>query len=104
MAYLILLTATILSTSLSNQLQVEFLNFRNIYEYREQQSKMYSWVPLVTSSIVSRSAAIYWGLLNNLSACRVAVQHLWFCHVLLLLVLDRWVFELSFSCWVYGAY
>ncbi|KAG8756923.1 hypothetical protein FRC12_010435 [Ceratobasidium sp. 428] len=44
--------ATILSTSLSNQLQVEFINFRNIYEYREKQSKMYSWVPLVTSSIL----------------------------------------------------
>ncbi|QRW13753.1 ABC-2 type transporter [Ceratobasidium sp. AG-Ba] len=44
--------ATILSTSLSNQLQVEFINFRNIYEYREKQSKMYSWIPLVTSSIL----------------------------------------------------
>ncbi|KAG9127487.1 hypothetical protein FRC07_013165 [Ceratobasidium sp. 392] len=44
--------ATILSSSLSNQLQVEFINFRNIYEYREKQSKMYSWIPLVTSSLI----------------------------------------------------
>ncbi|KAG8789944.1 hypothetical protein FRC12_013096 [Ceratobasidium sp. 428] len=44
--------ATILSSSLSNQLQVEFINFRNIYEYREKQSKMYSWIPLVTSSLL----------------------------------------------------
>ncbi|KAF8598979.1 pleiotropic drug resistance ABC transporter [Ceratobasidium sp. AG-I] len=44
--------ATILCTSLSNQMQVEFINLRNIYEYRERQSKMYSWVPLVTSCIL----------------------------------------------------
>ncbi|KAF8597195.1 hypothetical protein BDV93DRAFT_539338 [Ceratobasidium sp. AG-I] len=43
---------TILSSSLSNQLQVQFVNFRNIYEYREKQSKMYSWVPLITSSLI----------------------------------------------------
>ncbi|KAF8605578.1 pleiotropic drug resistance ABC transporter [Ceratobasidium sp. AG-I] len=44
--------ATILSNSLSTQLQVQFVNFRNIYEYREKQSKMYSWAPLVISSLL----------------------------------------------------
>ncbi|CAE6452528.1 unnamed protein product [Rhizoctonia solani] len=44
--------ATILASSLSNQLQVEFINLRNIYEYREQQSKMYSWPAQVASSIL----------------------------------------------------
>ncbi|CAE6479396.1 unnamed protein product [Rhizoctonia solani] len=40
------------AASLSNQLQVQFINFRNIYENREKQSKMYSWVPMVTASIL----------------------------------------------------
>ena len=44
--------ATILATSLSNQLQVEYINLRNIYEYREQQSKMYSWPAQVATSIL----------------------------------------------------
>ncbi|CAE6435980.1 unnamed protein product [Rhizoctonia solani] len=44
--------ATILASSLSNQLQVEFINLRNIYEYREQQSKMYSWPAQVAASIL----------------------------------------------------
>ncbi|ELU44170.1 ABC multidrug transporter, putative [Rhizoctonia solani AG-1 IA] len=40
--------STIPAASLSNQLQVQFINFRNIYENREKQSKMYSWAPMVT--------------------------------------------------------
>ncbi|CAE6413745.1 unnamed protein product [Rhizoctonia solani] len=40
------------AASLSNQLQVQFINFRSIYETREKQSKMYSWVPMVTASIL----------------------------------------------------
>ncbi|QRV75743.1 ABC-2 type transporter [Ceratobasidium sp. AG-Ba] len=44
--------ALVLTNSLSGQLQAEFINFRNIYEYREKQSKMYSWIPLVTSSLL----------------------------------------------------
>ncbi|CAE6431284.1 unnamed protein product, partial [Rhizoctonia solani] len=44
--------ATILASSLSNQLQVEYINLRNIYEYREQQSKMYSWPAQVATSIL----------------------------------------------------
>ncbi|CAE6363521.1 unnamed protein product [Rhizoctonia solani] len=40
------------ASSLSNQLQVQFINFRNIYENREKQSKMYSWAPMVTASIL----------------------------------------------------
>jgi hypothetical protein len=82
-------TAAILSSSLSNQLQAEFVNFRNIYEYREKQSKMYSWVPLVTSSLVSFFLlAGSFHILTCHLAGRTPVQHLWFCHVLLLLVLD----------------
>ncbi|CEL55831.1 hypothetical protein RSOLAG1IB_01843 [Rhizoctonia solani AG-1 IB] len=44
--------STIPAASLSNQLQVQFINFRNIYENREKQSKMYSWAPMVTASIL----------------------------------------------------
>ncbi|CCO28597.1 pleiotropic drug resistance ABC transporter [Rhizoctonia solani AG-1 IB] len=44
--------STIPAASLSNQLQVQFINFRNIYENREKQSKMYSWAPMVAASIL----------------------------------------------------
>ncbi|CAE6441888.1 unnamed protein product [Rhizoctonia solani] len=44
--------STIPAASLSNQLQVQFINFRNIYENREKQSKMYSWAPMVTASVL----------------------------------------------------
>lgn len=53
---------TILSAPLSNQLQVPFLNTRNIYEIRERPSRMYSWTALVTSQFVSE---IPWNLLGS---------------------------------------
>jgi hypothetical protein len=40
------------SVPLSNQLQVPFINMRNIYEIREHPSRMYSWTALVTSQMV----------------------------------------------------
>ncbi|KAK2462635.1 hypothetical protein APHAL10511_005368 [Amanita phalloides] len=39
----------ILSVPLSNQIQVVFIELRNIYEARERQSRMYSWTALLTS-------------------------------------------------------
>jgi ABC-type multidrug transport system permease subunit len=40
------------SVPLSNQLQVPFINMRNIYEIRERPSRMYSWTALVTSQML----------------------------------------------------
>ncbi|KAJ7757814.1 hypothetical protein DFH07DRAFT_958679 [Mycena maculata] len=42
--------ATFTSAPLSNQLQVPFLEMRNIYEIREGPTKFYSWTALVTSA------------------------------------------------------
>ncbi|KAI8989100.1 pleiotropic drug resistance ABC transporter [Trametes punicea] len=42
----------IISVPLSNQLQVPFIDMRNIYEIRERHSRMYSWTALVTSQIL----------------------------------------------------
>jgi ATP-binding cassette subfamily G (WHITE) protein 2 (SNQ2) len=41
----------ILSVALVNQLQVPFIDMRNIYEIRERPSRMYSWTALVTSQM-----------------------------------------------------
>lgn len=45
------MTLTI-SPPLIQQLQPKFLDFRNIYQSREANSKIYSWVALVTGAIV----------------------------------------------------
>ena len=42
----------ILATVHANQIQVLFIDFRNIYEIRERPSRMYSWSALVTSSLL----------------------------------------------------
>ncbi|THH12068.1 hypothetical protein EW145_g234 [Phellinidium pouzarii] len=44
--------STILSVPLANQLQVVFIEFRDIYEVRERPSRMYSWTALVTSQML----------------------------------------------------
>ena len=54
--------ATILSVPLSNQLQVVFIEFRNVYEIRERPSRMYSWTALVTSQIV---VELPWNILGS---------------------------------------
>ncbi|KAF9461727.1 pleiotropic drug resistance ABC transporter [Collybia nuda] len=54
--------ASILSAPLSNQLQVPFLNMRNIYEIRERPSRMYSWTALVASQFL---AEIPWNFLGS---------------------------------------
>ena len=54
--------ATILSVPLSNQLQVVFIDFRNVYEIRERPSRMYSWTALVTSQIV---VELPWNILGS---------------------------------------
>jgi len=53
---------TILSVSLSNQLQVPFLDMRNIYEIRERPSNMYSWTAMITSQILTE---IPWNVLGS---------------------------------------
>ena len=44
--------STIVSVPLANQLQVIWIDVRNIFEVREQPSKMYSWSALVASQII----------------------------------------------------
>ncbi|KAL8970742.1 MAG: hypothetical protein Q9183_001377 [Haloplaca sp. 2 TL-2023] len=47
----VFMTLTI-SPPLIQQLQPKFLNFRNIYQSREANSKIYSWIALVTGAIL----------------------------------------------------
>ena len=54
--------STILCAPLSNQLQVPFINFRNVYEVRERPSRMYSWTALVTSQLL---VEIPWNILGS---------------------------------------
>ena len=58
-----LLTPFILaSVPLSNQLQVPFINMRNIYTIRERPSRMYSWTALITSQILIE---LPWNILGS---------------------------------------
>ena len=50
------------SVPLANQLQVPFINTRNIYEIRERPSRMYSWSALVTSQIL---VEMPWNILGS---------------------------------------
>ena len=54
--------ATIISVPLANQLQVPFIDMRNIYEIRERPSRMYSWTALVTAQIL---AEVPWNMLGS---------------------------------------
>ncbi|KAK7465001.1 ATP-binding cassette transporter snq2 [Stygiomarasmius scandens] len=53
---------TIISVPLANQLQVIYINMRNIYEIRERPSRMYSWTALVTSQLL---VEIPWNMLAS---------------------------------------
>ena len=52
----------IISVPLSNQLQVPFIDMRNIYEVRERHSRMYSWTALLTAQI---AAEVPWNILGS---------------------------------------
>ena len=54
--------ALILSVPLANQLQVVFLNLRDVYEIRERPSRIYSWPALVTSQIL---VELPWNMLGT---------------------------------------
>lgn len=54
--------ALILSVPLANQLQVVFLNLRDVYEIRERSSRIYSWPALVTSQIL---VELPWNILGS---------------------------------------
>ncbi|KAI5121205.1 hypothetical protein M0805_006006 [Coniferiporia weirii] len=54
--------STILAVPLSNQLQVIFIDFRDIYEVRERPSRMYSWTALVTSQLIVEAP---WNILGS---------------------------------------
>lgn len=53
---------TIISVPVANQLQVPFLNMRNVYEIRERPSRMYHWSALVTAQFI---AEIPWNMLGS---------------------------------------
>ena len=53
---------TIISVALANQLQVPFIDMRNVYELRERPSRMYSWTALVTAQII---AEVPWNILGS---------------------------------------
>ncbi|KAL1743665.1 ABC-2 type transporter-domain-containing protein [Schizophyllum fasciatum] len=57
-----LFMASILSVPLVGQIQVPFLNTRNVYEIRERPSRMYSWTALITAQII---AEIPWNILGS---------------------------------------
>ncbi|WFD44377.1 hypothetical protein MPSI1_003045 [Malassezia psittaci] len=52
----------VLSTSLSQQLQPVFINYRTLFEAREKPSKLYSWPVMVTSLIL---VEIPWNILGG---------------------------------------
>lgn len=54
--------ATILCVPLSNQLQVPFLNMRNVYEVRERPSRMYNWTALLMSQVV---VELFWNIIGS---------------------------------------
>lgn len=53
---------TIVSVPLANQLQVPFIDMRNVYEIRERPSRMYAWTALVTSQIL---AEVPWNIVGS---------------------------------------
>ncbi|KDQ56593.1 hypothetical protein JAAARDRAFT_58879 [Jaapia argillacea MUCL 33604] len=54
--------SSLMSIPMANQLQVPFINRRDIYQVRERPSRMYSWTALVTSQIL---AEIPWNILSG---------------------------------------
>ncbi|KAF4611873.1 hypothetical protein D9613_003579 [Agrocybe pediades] len=54
--------ATVLSVPLSNQLQVQFINMRTVYEVRERPSRMYSWTALLMASIL---VELFWNVIGS---------------------------------------
>ena len=52
----------IVSVPLANQLQVPFIDMRNVYEIRERPSGMYSWTALVTSQLL---AEVPWNIVGS---------------------------------------
>ncbi|KAH9922740.1 P-loop containing nucleoside triphosphate hydrolase protein [Fomitopsis serialis] len=54
--------STIISVPLSNQLQVPFLDSRQIYEIRERHSSMYSWTAFLTSQLL---VELPWNILGS---------------------------------------
>jgi hypothetical protein len=98
----------------SNMMQVPFIRFRwdispaylswydllnlssrQLYEDRERQSKMYHWIPLLTSCLASLVYSIDYCLMSNIVLPCIArgdtIQYRWIDYILLLLVLDCWM-------------
>ncbi len=54
--------STIVTVSLAHQLQIPFIDMRDVYEIRERPSRMYSWTALVTSQML---AELPWNMLGS---------------------------------------
>lgn len=53
---------TVAGSPLANQLQVLFIEARNVYEIRERPSRMYSWTSLVTAQLL---AELPWNIFGS---------------------------------------
>ncbi|KAJ3538407.1 hypothetical protein NM688_g6524 [Phlebia brevispora] len=54
--------STIVTVALAHQLQIPFIDMRDVYEVRERPSRMYSWTALITSQIL---AELPWNVLGS---------------------------------------
>lgn len=54
--------STIVTVALSHQLQIPFIDMRDVYEIRERPSRMYSWTALVTAQML---AELPWNILGS---------------------------------------
>jgi ATP-binding cassette subfamily G (WHITE) protein 2 (SNQ2) len=55
--------STMMIVPLANQLMLNFLTTRNVYEIRERPSRMYSWTALITAQIL---VAIPWNVIGSI--------------------------------------
>ena len=53
---------TIVTVAVAHQLQIPFIDMRDVYEIRERPSRMYSWTALVTAQML---AELPWNVLGS---------------------------------------
>lgn len=85
----------ILTLILSDRLQPKFIGFRTLFEAREQPSRMYHWSVMVFASLaVEIPYNIFWYVPRSRvfpSTVLLTLMLSQWNHLLLLLVLDRWI-------------
>jgi ATP-binding cassette subfamily G (WHITE) protein 2 (SNQ2) len=90
--------STVLAAPMANQLQVPFLDIRQIYETREGPTKIYSWTALITSQFFSDRELSNMRLFANYNLFTSALEHPWVIVVLCLLVRSACFCLCSFLC------